>query len=208
MDGSIANVLSAFNLLLTHLEKEQRRFEKSHDKRLFEGINVAWRKLNKYYTLTNLASMYIVAIVCDPRRNMAWIRWTFRDRRDWIEAVERIIKEFYQRYRNKSSHHINIDDDPAVTFASWSNQDETATRSARTYLDRNFHDYLSLPTIAMNENPLSWWRERENKFSTWFEIAFDVLPIPAMSAEAERVFSRFATLTYIEWADRIVSKTA
>jgi hypothetical protein len=129
---------------------------------------------------------------------MAWIRWAFRERRDWIEAAEKIVKEFYERYRNKSLDHTNIDDGPAVTFASWPKQDETAARSARTYIDRNFHDYLSLLTIAMNENPLSWWREWEDKFPTWFEIAFDVLPIPAMSAEAERVFSRFATLTYIE----------
>jgi len=198
MGGSIADVLPVFNLLLAHLKKERRRFEKSRDKRLLEGIDAAWRKLNKYYTLTDLAPVYIVAVVCDPRRNMAWIRWAFRERRDWIEAAEKIVKEFYERYRNKSSDHTSIDDGPAVTFASWPNQDETTARSTKTYIDRNFHDYLSLPTIAMNENPLSWWREREDKFPTWCEIAFDVLPIPAMSAEPERVFSRFATLTYMK----------
>jgi hypothetical protein len=159
MDGSIADVLPAFNLLLAHLEKEQRRFEKNHDKTLLEGIDAAWRKLNKYYTLTDLALVYVVAVVCDPRRNMAWIRWAFRDRKDWIEAAEKTVKEFYERYRNKSSDHTNIDESPAVTFASWPNWDETAARSARTYVDRNFHDYLSLPTIAMQENPISWWQE-------------------------------------------------
>jgi hypothetical protein len=66
MDGSIADVLPAFNVLLAHLEKERRCFEKSRDKRLFEGINAAWRKLNKYYTLMDLAPVYVVAVVCDP----------------------------------------------------------------------------------------------------------------------------------------------
>ena len=197
MDRSIADVLPAFNLLLTHLEKERRRFEKRRDKRLLEGIDAAWCKLNKHYTLTDLAPVYVVMVVCDPRRNMAWIRWAFNDRRDWIEAAKNMVKEFYEHYQNKSSDHTNIDDGPAVTFASWPNQ-ETAARSARTYIDRDFHDYLSLPTIAMKENSILWWREREDKFPTWSKIAFDVLPIPAMSAEAERVFSRFATLTYIE----------
>ena len=65
--------------------------------------------------------MYIIVVICHPRRNIAWIHWVFRDRRDWTEAAEKIIKEFYEYYQNKSLDYINIDDGPAVTFASWSN---------------------------------------------------------------------------------------
>lgn len=38
-----------------------------------------------------------------------------------------------------------------------------------------------------------YWRGHEVSLSTWRAIALDFLPIPAMSAEVERVFSRYLT---------------
>jgi len=199
MDGSIADVLPAFNMLLEHLETERKRLAKSHHKTLVQGIDAAWHKLNKYYIITDLSPVYIVAVVCDPRRNMEWIRWAFEKRRDWILAAEKSVKNFFESYRDKSLDDTNIDHVSAVTFASWPYQAPTAARSARsTHVDREYYEYVSLPRIPMEENPLVWLGARKNKFPTWYKIAMDILPIPAMSAEIERVFSRLATLNYLD----------
>lgn len=131
---------------------------------------------------------------------MEWVQWAFDKRRDWILAAEKIVKAFYESYRDKSSDHTNIDDGSAVTFASWPYQAPiAAARSARrTHVDREYYEYVSLPRIPMEENPLVWLGQRKNKFPMWYKIAMDILPIPAMSAEVERIFSRLATLTYID----------
>jgi hypothetical protein len=39
-------------------------------------------------------------------------------------------------------------------------------------------------------DPMQWWRMNGDRFPTWKRIAMDMLSIPAMSAEIERIFSR------------------
>ena len=145
MDGSIADVLPAFNKLLGHLEDKRKRLAKSHHKTLVEGIDAAWHKLNKYYTITDLSPMYIVAVICNPRRNMEWIRWAFDKRRDWILAAEKIMKDFFEDYCDKSSDRMKVDDGHAITFASCPDQAPIVARSARsTQVDCEYYEFLSL----------------------------------------------------------------
>jgi hypothetical protein len=39
------------------------------------------------------------------------------------------------------------------------------------------------------KNPLLWWRDHQHIFPTLSQMAFDLLSVPAMSSECERVFS-------------------
>ena len=50
-------------------------------------------------------------------------------------------------------------------------------------------DYFKEPPKPCTD-PIAWWAEREKKYPRLSKMAFDILTIPAMSSEPERVFSR------------------
>lgn len=45
-------------------------------------------------------------------------------------------------------------------------------------------------------NIVHWWQGNEREYPTLSKIAYDVFAVPAMSAEAERVFSRYVPVIY------------
>ena len=51
-----------------------------------------------------------------------------------------------------------------------------------------YKEYLKIPA-APCERPLSWWQSRYDDWPNLTRIALDVLLIPLMSAECERIFS-------------------
>jgi hAT family C-terminal dimerisation region len=56
-----------------------------------------------------------------------------------------------------------------------------------------FERYLKQAPLVVERssdfNPLKWWDDHKAEFPTLYLDAWDTLPIPAMSAECERVFS-------------------
>jgi hypothetical protein len=42
---------------------------------------------------------------------------------------------------------------------------------------------------GMKLHPIQWWRTNEGEYPVLSKLAYDLLSIPAMSAEVERVFS-------------------
>ena len=72
---------------------------------------------------------------------------------------------------------ICIDDEDVV-------QDEVVA-DARIEIDR----YLSEPTPSFTEDPLVWWKLKENSYPTLSILAKKYLCIPASSTPSEKVFS-------------------
>jgi len=61
-----------------------------------------------------------------------------------------------------------------------------ATQQA-TFIDE-YKEYLKIPA-APCEKPLIWWQSPHNEWLSLTRMALDVLSMPLMSAESERVFS-------------------
>ncbi|XP_059418798.1 E3 SUMO-protein ligase ZBED1-like [Carassius carassius] len=49
--------------------------------------------------------------------------------------------------------------------------------------------YTSLPTIAVDKDPLQWWKDNEEEFPRLAKLAQKILCIPATSVASERLFS-------------------
>jgi hypothetical protein len=68
-----------------------------------------------------------------------------------------------------------------------------AERHAQIDVDFDELDqYLSTPTVTnLSLKPISWWLEptQQSTFPNLSRMAIDILSIPAMSAEPERLFS-------------------
>jgi hypothetical protein len=49
--------------------------------------------------------------------------------------------------------------------------------------------YLSMPLIARQDNPLTWRKQHEERFTTLAELTMKCLACPATSVSSERLFS-------------------
>ena len=50
-------------------------------------------------------------------------------------------------------------------------------------------EFTSTKSIISVENPREWWIQNQKDYPRLSQMALDILAIPAMSAEVERVFS-------------------
>jgi hypothetical protein len=58
------------------------------------GINLRWKKLNKYYTLTDESPVYVAAVVLHPGLTWRWLKKAWKGRPIWITTVEALVKAF------------------------------------------------------------------------------------------------------------------
>ena len=56
-------------------------------------------------------------------------------------------------------------------------------------VDKEFQKYLAEDLIAIDDNPLKWWKSNHFRFPTLSQVAKQLLCIPATSVAYERLFS-------------------
>src|SRR5437667_3728777 len=76
--GAVWEILPAMDILLEHLESAKVEYEFSEHMHLKACINNAWIKLDKYYNMTELSSVYVAALVLHPRYKWAYFekKWS------------------------------------------------------------------------------------------------------------------------------------
>ena len=62
-------------------------------------------------------------------------------------------------------------------------------RADRITVSNEVKDYMSMPSVPLDTDPLQWWREHQHRFPVLARVARRFLCIPASSAPAERVWS-------------------
>src|SRR5579859_3502311 len=111
--------------------------------------------------------------------------------RDWIDRARSEVDKMYNRYRDQLDLEL-----PAVASAS-------TEPSLSILVNRKFGPHI--PVVVWNElevylaersehptvSPREWWINNQFKFPVLATMAWDILSIPAMSAEVERVFSGY-----------------
>ena len=98
MNGAIFDVLPAMDLLLKRLEDAKVKYT-SKKSALATCVNLAWKKLDEYYALTDKSPVYMVAVVLDPRMKMAYFQRKWRTRPEWIDAARMRFNEMFDEYR-------------------------------------------------------------------------------------------------------------
>jgi hypothetical protein len=174
------------------------------------AINNAWAKLDEYYTLTSDSPVYVAALVLHPGHKWKYIneRW---DRDDWKESAKDAFKSFYETYwQNPEAEADSFpvkEERPGSReydeFQAWMTPHGYYT-SQDVAVD-DYDSYLTTPPMKIS-NPIAWWREQQATYPKLAQMAFDVLSIPAMSAECERVFSQ-AKLVVNDTRNRMTNDT-
>jgi len=210
--GSIGSVLWGFDMLLEVLEKTREMFkiekydETNPDQKLSHlatCIDHAHGLFSKYYELTDKTEAYVVAMVLDPRQKYKYFfdHWERKHHAGVKKKTETMYKEFRV-------------DDNAATSSSTINSQPSNKRKAKDddfdfdiiahrfgkdeFIQDELEHYLKAPplTLPTREANLSfdliaWWRANETVYPTLARMAFELYSIPSMSAEVERVFSRY-----------------
>ena len=175
------------------------------------AINNAWDKLDKYYTLTDETPAYVAALVLHPGQKWQYFekRW---DQQAWLESAKAKMLAFYHDWQFQSAPITH--DDHLGGHGVGSNHEMDDLDSWLTP-----HDYYAAENIPGDEyeayltvlpsrcdDIIGWWRDHQTIYPKLAQMAYDLIAVPAMSAECERVFSQ-AKLTVSHQRNRLLETT-
>ena len=174
------------------------------------AINNAWEKLDTYYALTDETPVYLAALVLHPGQKWRYFEQKWAEHDDWLQDAKEKMKAFYQEYWQ---------DLPVATMPAARPRSAEHRELAPFQLWLTPHDYYAADEVPVDEyeaymvsrpvpfdHPLEWWRANQSTYPRLAQMAFDLLSIPAMCAECERVFSQ-AKLTLVPQRNRMMEST-
>ncbi|KID81519.1 transposase-like protein [Metarhizium guizhouense ARSEF 977] len=186
-NATIDRVLPTMDFLLEQFETAKEKY--ANDPFMSPCCNSGWAKLDKYYSLTDRSPVYIAALVLSPQ----W-KWDYIDNNwpsDWREPCRKQMLDFWtNEYKSTAvtvpTQTSNLGNEVKNSFHKWAQQKKG------TSLDQDeYTKYLLAPIVPEVTDPRSWWLEptQRKSYPALSIMALDVLSIPAMSAEPERLFS-------------------
>jgi hypothetical protein len=164
---------------------------------LATGVNLAWKKLNDYYEITDQSPVYVAAVVLHPAYTWKWLRSKWKSRQDWIKSSEHAVRQFWiQHYSQLPLEALtdNEEEERAAQATSWmdanitSDEEDLHTTSPETDEYSRWCVEGRVPDVY---HPLEFWSKARIKhtYPRLSKMARDLFTIPAMSDEPERVFS-------------------
>lgn len=156
---------------------------------MVNSINMGWYVLDKYYKSSDEAPAYITALLLHPMRRKKYIDSNWASA--WCEPALHAARKIWGRYkdlplqedsneREKENHELSEFEKIAQELDVTENDDED-----------EFEKFVIAPPHKINCSPLQWWCKEEQRleYPRLHRMAIDILSIPPMSDEAERVFS-------------------
>lgn len=184
--GSIWEALPTIELLLRHLEGLKEVYKDNSF--LSTSINLAWVKLEKYYALMDTTPIYAAGLFLHPKYRFEYFkkRWNTKALRPYQKSTLTAIRELYnEQYRDFLSETtpetLDSEQQEGDILSAFLNSNTTPKDEFETYLN-------GVPTALADDADLfKWWAN--SGLTQLAPMAFDILSIPAMSAETERIFS-------------------
>lgn len=88
--GALWDILPAMDGLLDHVETCQTLYTASSP-HLVAYIQLAWTKLNKYYSLTEFNPVLYAAVALHPAIKFDYFTIAWAEHPDWIESAQQIV---------------------------------------------------------------------------------------------------------------------
>ena len=192
--GSIWEALSVLEALLEKMEEGREAEQSSRRARSSRAVchQNAWEKLLKYYNLTDRShSIYATALLLHPQHRKHYFdsHWITEEISQWKDVMIKNVKERWKKEYRPNPPQLNNEDRRQVREPTFI--DEYLLRH-RVDEDRDAFDaYVEDATTFLSDEDsvFQWFNNPANPHLPLRDMAFDVLSIPAMSAEIERIFS-------------------
>ena len=186
--GSLFENLQALDFLLTKLEGLKKRYAFGPATHFKASINLGWKKLNKYYELSDCTAAYRASILIHPHFKMRWFEEHWGDKEHWIRDCKEAIAALYQEYKRRHG-----DDAVALTSTATAEElsefDQYNTLCDEAAVSDELTRYLREERQPKHVDPLRWWQLNEERYPILRQMAFDHLAAPASSSADERQFS-------------------
>jgi hypothetical protein len=188
---TLDNVLPAMDFILGQLEQYKITWE--NDARIASAINNAWAKMEKYYRKTDETPVYVAALVLDPKYKWGYIEKNWPA--EWHSRAKQQMRAFWEtKYKPVESDFEGLIKIPEPTRSTNSFKVWKQEIQKEQALDNGPRDEYIQYCKAPREYPKDarqWWLERtqQMKYPNLARMALNILSIPAMSDEPERLFS-------------------
>ncbi|OBS15938.1 hypothetical protein FPOA_27990 [Fusarium poae] len=206
--GNMWDVASTYEFLMERLEEWKAAAENYPDPEHFRiNINLGWDKLNEYYTKLDETPAYYASAILNPASRWGYFEntWTDKAQLPWLQEAKRMVKTLWEEEYKSLPNVSNSDEEPpfkrlkAMSALERHRAHRTSSLAGRCPLDRSVnadHDeydhWLSSPDVKSDPlvtDPIQYWWERRKDYPRLSRMALDLLSVPPMSAECERLFS-------------------
>ena len=152
-------------------------------------FNLGQVKIDKYYKLIDITPIYLIALVFYLLQKQKYIK-KYQNTKQILSYKEK-IKEFQEKQYNLQSTtpppptSSSANTQPPNDFFKWLKDDDD-----NNTIDNEYAWYYSLPQILGIKQGYTQWIKptQQKRFLNLSKIALNVLSIPAMSADPERLF--------------------
>jgi hypothetical protein len=163
---------------------------------MYQRIYQSWLVFDKYYTLTDQTPIYAAALLLHPNLRIRYIQRTWK--KQWQQDALKSVRRLWELYRDKVPllHQLVASYDEKVSQPADDYDQiyqEILDNLPRPASANELEDFIKEEpsSIVQPETALSWWLKEEQR-RRWPQLSYmaiDILSIPAMSAEPERIFS-------------------
>ena len=136
---------------------------------LATGVNLAWKKLDEYYQVTDQSPVYVAAIVLHPAYTWRWLRSKWKYREEWLRTSERAVRDFWTScYSQIVVDAQSIDDDCMAGATAWmdatltSDEEDADVSTAETDEYSRWCVEGRVPDV---HHPLEFWTKPRIKHS-------------------------------------------
>jgi hAT family C-terminal dimerisation region len=190
---TLDQLLFTMDVLSKHMKKSlvQHRTNKDMTYRIQQAV----KKFDDYYRKTDNSPLYAAALILHPNRRTKYAKIWWK--KDYQKVILPKVKDLWIKYQD-SAYPINIVSYEIPDTAAPKELDEfdrivneINERITRPASQDEYEDYCSEAPYEIQKPPLQWWCEEPQR-KRWPRLsmfAIEILSIPAMSDEPERVFS-------------------
>lgn len=190
-------VIPTLEFVLSEFETSKQRYIQERESsggnnHYLMAIEHAWAKANDYYMRLDESPAYAAAIVLDPRRKWETLEdlWTLHPK--WIEASRQQILYVWEtcyKPERKETQQVSASQAPESRLRKYFAK--SFKRRDAKVIDDEYKDWIGKPQEADDVDPLQYWAKEpiSSLYPNLSRMALDILSIPCMSDEPERIFS-------------------
>jgi hypothetical protein len=201
--AGLHNVLPDIECIVENLTEALQKYQHASPQTI-EGewhfatqIKLALDKAQEYYAKLDDSSAYLAATVLQPAKGWKFVEGLWRTQSTWLADGEDALLDMWATYKQQPiSEAMSPAKKPQRQLNMMEQYRPKGMSEARNNSPPSADEFQRYCEQAQEtDSPLRRWREiGMTKYPHLAQMAFDVLSIPAMSDEPERIFSRMGIM--------------
>ncbi|KAJ3454150.1 hypothetical protein MRS44_018044 [Fusarium solani] len=188
--ASIDQVLENMDILFMQFENAKVKY--ASNARMVHSIHMGWWVLSKYYEESDRNPIYATALLLHPEKRRRYLDRHWAE--EWRQTAIAGARQLWAKYKDRPL--------PSESAARLNDERREVTpyeriKQSMSVLDEpgdedEFEKFVNSPPRPMTtKTPLEWWCREEQRieYPRLHQLAIDILSVPAMSDDPERVFS-------------------